>query len=64
MISWKAELNANEIAQVSSYVLGFEGTTSAAPKAPEGDVWINPDTVPVEEEDASKEEVETEVPTT
>ncbi len=64
MISWKAELNANEIAQVSSYVLGFEGTTSAAPKAAEGDVWVDPDAAPIEEEDTSEKEVEVEVPTT
>lgn len=64
MISWKAELNANEIAQVSSYVLGFEGTTSAAPKAAEGDVWADPDAAPIEEEGTSEEEVEVEVPTT
>ena len=64
MISWKSELNANEIAQVSSYVLGFEGTTAEAPKAAEGDVWIDPNAVPAEEEDTSEEEVEDEVPTT
>ncbi len=64
MISWKSELNANEIAQVSSYVLGFEGTTSAAPKAAEGDVWVDPDAAPIEEEGTSEEEVEDEVPTT
>ncbi|MBE9491124.1 MAG: c-type cytochrome [Bacteroidetes bacterium] len=41
MVSWKSELKANEIAQVSSYLLGFQGTTPAAPKAAEGDIWVN-----------------------
>ena len=30
------------MAQVASYVLTFEGTTAANPKAPEGDIWIDP----------------------
>lgn len=40
MVSWKSELKANEIAQVASYLLGFQGTTPAAPKAAEGDIWV------------------------
>lgn len=40
MVSWKDDLNATEIAQVSSYLLGFQGTTPAAPKVSEGDVWV------------------------
>jgi len=47
MISWKSELSPAEMAQVASYVLGFEGTTPAEPKAPEGDIWIDPD-APIE----------------
>lgn len=43
MISWKQSLKPAEIAQVSSYVLQFQGTTPANPKAPEGDLW-NDDT--------------------
>ncbi len=31
------------MAQVASYLLQFEGTTPANPKAPEGDIWIDPD---------------------
>ena len=38
MISWKSELKPLEIAQVSSYVLRFQGSTPAEPKDPEGDV--------------------------
>ncbi|MFK5982625.1 MAG: cbb3-type cytochrome c oxidase N-terminal domain-containing protein [Flavobacteriaceae bacterium] len=40
MVSWKNDLKPSEIAQVASYVLGFQGTTPAAPKAAEGDVWV------------------------
>ncbi|MDT0552892.1 cbb3-type cytochrome c oxidase N-terminal domain-containing protein [Urechidicola vernalis] len=39
MIAWKSMLSPEQIAQVSSYVLSFQGTTPAAGKAPEGDVW-------------------------
>ncbi|PHR69424.1 MAG: cytochrome C oxidase subunit III [Lutibacter sp.] len=39
MIAWKSSLKPVEIAQVSSYLLQFQGTTSAEPKAPEGDIW-------------------------
>ncbi|MDT8347883.1 MAG: cbb3-type cytochrome c oxidase N-terminal domain-containing protein [Flavobacteriaceae bacterium] len=39
MIPWKNELSPLEMAQVSSYVLNFQGTTPAEPKAPEGEVW-------------------------
>lgn len=39
MISWKAQLKPLEMAQVASYVLTFQGTTPANPKAPEGDIW-------------------------
>ena len=37
MVAWKSEL---EIAQISSYVLQFKGTTPAEPKAAEGDIWV------------------------
>jgi len=39
MISWKSDLKPLEMAQVSSYVLTFQGTTPAEPKAPEGIIW-------------------------
>ncbi|WP_040491974.1 cbb3-type cytochrome c oxidase N-terminal domain-containing protein [Xanthomarina gelatinilytica] len=39
MIAWKQSLKPSEIAQVSSYVLQFQGTTPAKPKEAEGDVW-------------------------
>ncbi len=43
MVPWKTELSPLQRAQVSSYLLGFEGTTPADPKAAEGDIWIDPD---------------------
>ena len=42
MVAWKANLKPAEIAQVSSYLLQFQGTTPAAPKAAEGDIWVDP----------------------
>ena len=46
MIAWKQQLKPLEMAQVSSYVLTFEGTTPANPKAAEGDIWT-PENAPV-----------------
>ncbi|RKE98178.1 cbb3-type cytochrome c oxidase N-terminal domain-containing protein [Ichthyenterobacterium magnum] len=39
MIAWKQSLKPAEIAQVASYLLQFQGTTPAEPKAAEGDIW-------------------------
>ncbi|WNH13238.1 cbb3-type cytochrome c oxidase N-terminal domain-containing protein [Thalassobellus suaedae] len=44
MIAWKQQLKPLEIAQVSSYVLTFQGTTPANPKDPQGDLWVNENT--------------------
>jgi cytochrome c oxidase cbb3-type subunit 3 len=41
MISWKQQLKPLEMAQVSSYVLTFQGTTPANPKEAEGDIWVD-----------------------
>ncbi|NRD23949.1 c-type cytochrome [Winogradskyella litoriviva] len=41
MVSWKSELKPLEMAQVASYVLNFQGTIPAEPKAPEGDIWVD-----------------------
>lgn len=41
MIAWKQSLKPAEMAQVSSYVLQFQGTTPAEPKAAEGEIWID-----------------------
>ena len=43
MIAWKQTLKPAEIAQVASYVLTLGGTTPANPKAPEGEIWADPD---------------------
>lgn len=50
MVAWKQDLKPLEMAQVASYVLGFEGTTPAEPKAAEGDLWSDPDAPQVEEQ--------------
>lgn len=49
MVAWKQTLKPVEIAQVSSYLLTFQGTTPANPKAPEGDIWVD-ENAPVKEE--------------
>lgn len=54
MIAWKQSLKPNEMAQVASYLLQFEGTTPAEPKAPEGDIWID-DNVATETEDLKED---------
>lgn len=41
MIAWKQILKSVEIAQVSSYILQFQGTTPANPKVAEGDIWVD-----------------------
>lgn len=43
MVAWKNSLKPVEMAQVASYLLQFQGTTAANPKAPEGEIWIDPD---------------------
>ncbi|MCJ7468256.1 MAG: c-type cytochrome [Maribacter sp.] len=45
MIAWKQTLKPIEIAQVASYVLeDINGKTPANPKAPEGELWVDPNT--------------------
>lgn len=59
MVAWKNSLKPVEMAQVASYVLQFQGTTPANPKAPEGEVWIDPHaTVDAPAVDSVKIEVE------
>ena len=50
MIAWKQSLKPAEIAQVGSYILTFQGTIPANPKAAEGDVWIDVSAPQVETE--------------
>ncbi|WP_425235720.1 cbb3-type cytochrome c oxidase N-terminal domain-containing protein [Ulvibacterium sp.] len=57
MVAWKNVLKPAEMAQVSSYLLTFQGTTPANPKAPEGDIWIDPDAPAMEIPEQSKDSV-------
>lgn len=58
MVSWRTEgLKPFEMAQVASYVLQFEGTTPAEPKAAEGEIWVDPN---AEAEDKTEIEETTE----
>lgn len=41
MISWKATLKPKQIQAVASYIISLKGSNPVAPKAPEGDVWVD-----------------------
>jgi len=43
MISWESQLRPIEMAQVSSYIKTLQGTTPAAPKDPQGELWVAPE---------------------
>lgn len=58
MISWKSTLKPSEMAQVASYILQFQGTTPAEPKAPEGEIWVD-ENAPAEDMPAEQIEVAT-----
>lgn len=60
MVAWKASLKPLEIAQVSSYLLQFQGTTPANPKDPEGDIWVDEsaESTDSETDDASESDAE------
>jgi len=47
MISWQAQLNPNQIQLVASYILSLQGTKPANPKAPQGTIWSESDSVKV-----------------
>jgi cytochrome c oxidase cbb3-type subunit 3 len=42
MISWKGTLKPKEMQQVASYVLSLKGSNPKDPKAPEGEIWVDP----------------------
>jgi cytochrome c oxidase cbb3-type subunit 3 len=42
MISWKATLKPKEMQKVASYVLSLRGTNPLDQKAPEGEIWVDP----------------------
>ncbi len=61
MVAWKQTLKPAEMAQVASYLLTFQGTTAANPKAPEGEIWVDPDAPPTDSvpaEDMQEQEVD------
>ncbi len=39
MIAWQTQLNPNQMQEVATYILSLHGTTPAAPKQPEGEIW-------------------------
>jgi len=39
MIAWQTQLNPNQMQEVASYIMSLQGTTPAAPKEPEGEIW-------------------------
>ncbi|WP_297695142.1 cbb3-type cytochrome c oxidase N-terminal domain-containing protein [uncultured Eudoraea sp.] len=54
MVPWKQTLKPLEMAQVSSYLLTFQGTTPANPKAAEGDLWVD-ENAPIQEDSPEEE---------
>ncbi|MES2748324.1 MAG: cbb3-type cytochrome c oxidase N-terminal domain-containing protein [Bacteroidota bacterium] len=44
MISWKGTLKPKEMQMVASYVMSLKGSNPKEPKAPEGEVWVDPTT--------------------
>ncbi|MEO1013330.1 MAG: cbb3-type cytochrome c oxidase N-terminal domain-containing protein [Bacteroidota bacterium] len=57
MVAWKNVLKPAEMAQVASYVLQFQGTVPADPKAPEGEIWVDPDAPKMQMPDQVKDSV-------
>jgi len=43
MVAWNATLKPTEIQQVASYILTLQDTNPKDAKAPEGDVWVDPE---------------------
>lgn len=42
MISWKGTLKPKEMQKVASYVMSLKGSNPKEPKAPEGEIWLDP----------------------
>jgi len=42
MISWKATLKPKQMQEVASYVLSLRGSNPVNPKAPDGEIWVDP----------------------
>lgn len=43
MIGWQTQINSLQIQQVASYIMTLKGNESLAPKAPEGEIWVEPE---------------------
>lgn len=56
MVSWKSTLKPSEIAQVASYVISMHGSNPPDAKAPEGDLYSDPNAPAVETESDTAEE--------
>ncbi|MFT3796455.1 cbb3-type cytochrome c oxidase N-terminal domain-containing protein [Flavobacterium sp.] len=54
MVAWNATLKPTEIQQVASYILSLQGSNPKDPKAPDGDVWVNPDANKVTTDETKK----------
>ncbi|MDI1254946.1 MAG: cbb3-type cytochrome c oxidase N-terminal domain-containing protein [Flavobacterium sp.] len=48
MIAWKTTLKPTEIQHVASYVLSLQGTHPVNPKAPDGEIWVDPEIKPAD----------------
>ncbi len=42
MISWKGTLKPKQMQEVASYVLSLKGSNPKDPKAPDGEIWVDP----------------------
>ncbi|MDG1571117.1 cbb3-type cytochrome c oxidase N-terminal domain-containing protein [Robiginitalea sp. M366] len=54
MVAWKSTLKPGEIAQVASYVISLHGTNPPDAKAPEGDLYTDPNAAPPAEPQAEE----------
>ncbi|WP_273565544.1 cbb3-type cytochrome c oxidase N-terminal domain-containing protein [Maribacter halichondriae] len=63
MVAWKQSLKPLEMAQVASYLLEFQGTTPANPKAAEGEIWVDENAPKTEEATPEQEKDSTSIVT-
>ena len=59
MVSWKGTLKPKEMQLVASYVMSLKGSNPKDPKAPDGEVWVDPN---AKAEVAKLEVSKTEIP--
>ncbi|MDY0781407.1 cbb3-type cytochrome c oxidase N-terminal domain-containing protein [Tenacibaculum sp. IB213877] len=63
MVAWNKTLKPIDIQKVASYVMSLQGTTPAAPKAPQGDKWVEEGAAPEATPEQPAEENETQATT-